>query len=217
MYHQGQVYRVLDGGDQVIGGLGGQNTGHVLDADGAHAHAGHFLDHAHILVQGVDRAGGVGDSAGSKSAAAYRLLNGDLQVVDVVEGIENAHDVDAVFHRGADKAAHNVVRVVLVAQNVLATQQHLQLGVGHLGADLSQPLPGVLVQVAQAHVKGGSAPAFHRVESGLIHGLQYGLELVIAQTGGHQGLVGVAQHGFGKLYFHGSSCILYFLYFKEKF
>ena len=149
----------------------------------------------------MDRAGGVGDGAGSQSAAVYRLLNGDLQVVNIIKSVKNAHDVDAVFHRGTDKAVHNVVRVVLIAQNVLPTQQHLQLGVGHLGADLSQPFPGILVQIAQAHVKGGSAPAFHRVESGLIHGLQYGRELVIAQTGGHQRLVRVAQNGFGKLYF----------------
>ena len=104
-----------------------------------------------------------------------------------------------------DKAAHDVVGIVLVSKDVLPAQQHLQLGVGHLGADLSQTFPRILVQVAQAHIEGGSAPTFHRVKPCLVHRLQYGLELVIAQPCRHKGLVCIAQYGLCKLYFHGSS------------
>ena len=89
---------------------------------------------------------------------------------------------------------------MLVAQDVLTAQQHLQLGVGHGGADLAQPLPGVLVQKAEADVKGRAAPALHGVEAGLVDGIEDRLKLIEAQARGDEGLVGVAQDGFGKLY-----------------
>ena len=54
---------------------------------------------------------------------------------------------------------HHVVGIVLVAQDVLAAEQHLQLGVGQALAQLAQALPGVFVQKAQAGVEGGAAPA----------------------------------------------------------
>ena len=201
VHHDGQVHRVLQGRDQVIGVLRGEDAGHVLDADRADAHFLQFLDHLHILVQGVHRARGIGDRAGGHGAAVHGFLNGHLQVVDVVQGVKNADDVDAVADRGAHKATDDVVTVVLVAQDVLAAQQHLQLGVGHLGADLSEPLPGVFIQETQADVKGGAAPHLGRIVAGLVDGLQDGLKLVVGQAGCNERLVRVTQNGFGKLYF----------------
>ena len=56
-----------------------------------------------------------------------------------------------------DELFHHVVCVVLVAQDVLAAQQHLQLGVRQGLAQLAQALPRILVQEAQAGVKCGAA------------------------------------------------------------
>ena len=81
---------------------------------------------------------------------------------------------------------------MLVAQDVLAAQEHLQLGVGQLLAELLQPLPGVLVEVAETDVKGGAAPALDGVVAGLVDLVQDGLVDVKGQTGGDQRLVGVA-------------------------
>ena len=46
-------HRVLDGGDQIIGVLGPHDAGHILDADGLHAHALQVLHHLDVLLQGV--------------------------------------------------------------------------------------------------------------------------------------------------------------------
>ena len=56
---------------------------------------------------------------------------------------------DAVADRALDELFHHVVRIVLVAQNVLAAQQHLQLGIRQGLAQLAQALPRILVQEAQ--------------------------------------------------------------------
>ena len=96
---------------------------------------------------------------------------------------------------------------MLVAENILAAQQHLELGVGQLLAKLAQTLPRVLAEEAQTHIKGGTAPAFDGVEARFVNGVKDRLELVVTKPGCDQRLVGVTQHGFGKLYFfHGSSC-----------
>ena len=88
-----------------------------------------------------------------------------------------------------------------VTQDVLAPQQHLQLGVGDLGADLTQALPGILVQVTQADVEGGAAPALYSVVAGLVDGFQHGFKLFIGKTGCDEGLVCVTQNSLYKLNF----------------
>ena len=192
---------VLNGGHQVVGLLGAHDAGHVLDADGLDAHLLQVLHHLDVLLQGVDGAGGEADGAGGVSAPLDRLIHGDLQVAHIVQGVENTDDVNAVLDGVLHELAHHVVGVVLIAQDVLAAQQHLQLGVGHLLANLPQPLPGVLLQVAQADVEGGSTPDLGGIVAGLVDGLQNGLKFAVGQAGSDQGLVRVAQDGFGKTYF----------------
>ena len=179
MYNDGQSHRVLDGGDEVVGLLGGENTRHVLDANGAYAHLRHLLAHLNVLVERVNGACGVGDGAGGLSAGLHGLLYRDLEVVNIVERVENTDDINAVFYRAAHEAAHHVVAVMLVAEDVLSAQQHLELGIGHMRLYLAQSLPRVLVEKAQAHVEGCAAPALYGVEAGLVHRLKYGFKFVV--------------------------------------
>ena len=109
MQVDGQVHSVLDGGNQVVGLLGTHNTGHVLDADGADAHFLELLDHLHIVLQGVDGRGGIGDGAGGQSAVLDGLLNGHLHIGNVVEGVENTDDIDAVLDTVFDKFTDHII------------------------------------------------------------------------------------------------------------
>ncbi len=192
---------VLNGGDQIVSLLGTHDTGHVLNADGGSAHFLQFLDHLHILSVSVDRRGGVGDSTGSDSACIDGGFHGNLQIIHIVQRVEDTDDVNAVLNSLLNKQLHEIIGIVGVTQNILAAQQHLQLGARHLGADLAQTLPGIFVQVAQADIKGSAAPALGGVETGLVDGLEHGLELFEGQTGRDQRLVRVTQNGLNKLYF----------------
>ena len=88
-----------------------------------------------------------------------------------------------------------------VAEDVLSAQQHLELGVGHMRLYLAQSLPRVLVEKAQAHVKGRAAPALDGIEARLVHCLKYRLKLVVGKPRCHQRLVCVSKYCFGELYF----------------
>ncbi len=179
--NDGKIHRVLYAGNEVVCALRGHDACHVLDADGAYAHLFELLYHLDELCRRVNGARGVGNGARGHCALLYGLFDGDLEVIGVVERVEDADDVDAVFDRGAHEAAHDIVGIMLVAEDVLSAQEHLELGVGHLGADLAQALPRILAEKAQADIEGSAAPAFYGVESGLVHLFKDGLEFVIGK------------------------------------
>ena len=196
-----KIHGVLDGGDQVVCGFRGADTGHVLDADGGYAHLLELFDHLDILLESVDRARGIGDGTGGNGTGLDGLIDGDLEVVDVVQRVKDTDNVDAVANSSAYEAANNVITVVLVAENVLPAKEHLELGVGHLCPDLPKPFPGIFIQEAKADVKGRAAPAFRRIETRLIDRRENILELIVGHTRRDQGLTSVTQYGFGKLNF----------------
>jgi hypothetical protein len=79
----------------------------------------------------VQRAHGVADRALGVFAVAPHRLDRALDVAQVVERVEDAEHVHAVFGGLVDKAVDHRVFVVAVAQQVLPTQQHLQARIGH--------------------------------------------------------------------------------------
>jgi hypothetical protein len=85
-------------------------------------------------------------------------FNSSGQVTVVIEGIKNSKNINTVVSRAFYKGAHNIIGIVPVTQQVLASQQHLQACVGQCLAQLLQTFPGVLLQKSQAGIKGGAAP-----------------------------------------------------------
>ncbi|MCY3956466.1 MAG: hypothetical protein OXF47_10820 [Nitrospira sp.] len=86
--------------------------------------------------------------------------DGGLKVPNVVQGVENAKDVNAVFRGLDDEAFQDVVGVMPVSHQVLPAQQHLQPGVGGCPAEGAQPFPRIFFQKSQAGVERGASPDF---------------------------------------------------------
>jgi hypothetical protein len=97
---------------------------------------------------------------------------------------------------------------VLVAEEVLAAQEHLQFGLLADFLDVAQALPRVFVEVAQARVEGRAAPALDGVVAGVVDVLDRRRELRERHTGGDEGLVGVAEDCFGEHHFWHNSDLL---------
>ena len=205
----GNLDLLLEGGNKVEGLLGAHDAGHILDADGLNAQRLDLLGQLDIAFKIVDGADGIADAAGGDGTALEGLIDGYFDIADIIEGIEDTDDINAIFHRFADEHTHHIIGIMLIAQQVLAAQQHLQRGLGAGLFDLAKALPRILVEVAQAAVKGGAAPALQRIVPGVIQFSQNRLELIERHTGGDERLVGITQHGLGELYgfFHGNpSC-----------
>ncbi|GAR61314.1 hypothetical protein NGUA15_03104 [Salmonella enterica] len=151
----------------------------------------------------MGRAGGVRERALGVCAVAAHRLQGGFHIARVVHGIEDAEHVHAVFHRAFDKTLHHVIGVVAVAEQVLATQQHLQRGFGHGFFEFAQAQPRVFAEKADAGVKGGAAPAFEGAAADIVELSGNRQHIVKTQAGGEKGLVGVAQDDVGNGNGHG--------------
>ncbi|MDF2490680.1 MAG: hypothetical protein K0S77_3302, partial [Pseudomonas sp.] len=170
-------------------------AGHVLDGDGVAAHGFHLLGLGDEGLDGVHRAGGIGDGALGMLAGRLHCLDRHAQVTHVVHRVEDAEDVDAVDRGLGHERLDHVVAVVPVAEQVLPAQEHLQTGVGQGGAQLAQALPRVFLEEAYASVEGRAAPDFQRPIADLVELFADRQHVLGAHARGEQGLVGIAQDG----------------------
>ena len=185
--------------DQVIAGVGLQQTGHILDADRVGTHLFQSLGVVGEVLVVMYRAQGVADAGLNVSAFLVGGLDGGLQVARIVQSVENTNDVNAVGDRLLDEVLDGVIGVGTVAQHILATEQHLQLLVGQLLAQDAQALPRILIQETDAGVKRSAAPALHREVRDFVHFGQDGAHFVHGHAGGQQRLVGITQDDLSNL------------------
>ncbi len=198
----GETYVFLYALYKVVCGLRIHNARHILDAYGLNAHALKLLCEPDIALDVVNGACGVADGARCMSAALNGLVNSRLDVSQVVECVEYADDVDAVFNALSDEKANDIVGIMLVAQKILTSEEHLQLCVRARLANLAQTLPRIFVEIAQAGVKCGTAPALERIVARLVKLGQYCLEILKGHTGRDKRLVRVSEDSLSEIYFH---------------
>jgi hypothetical protein len=117
--------------------------------------------------------------------------DGTLDVAGVVEGVKNPEDIHAVLGGLLHKMVNNVVAIVAVAQQVLATQKHLQPAVRHQRTECPQPLPRILVQKPDTRVIRGTTPTLHTPEPRGINISTRTHHVLSGHPGRHQRLVSI--------------------------
>ena len=204
-----QVNRQLGGRlellDEAVRFIRKQQVGHILDADRIRAHLLDLLSQLEEVFLGVNRADRVADGDFAVAAVLLSGLDGLLQIAQIVQRIEDTDDINAVLDGLLDELIDHVIRIMLVAEDVLAAEQHLQLGVGHRLAQRAQTLPRILVQETHAGVERRAAPALQRIVADLIQLVRDGQHLLQAHTGCGLRLMRVAQNGIGDK--HLSHCL----------
>ena len=191
--------RLLQRGDQREGVVGGDEAGHVLDADRVRTHGLELLGLLHVVVDVVDLAAqarlgqGVADAALEVLAGGLDGRDDDFEVAVVVQGVEDPEDVHAVGGRPLDEGLGDVVGVVAVADQVLAAQQHRERGLLDVLLQDADALPGILAEEAVHRVEGRPAPDLHGPEADLVHHLGDREHVFGPAAGREQGLVAVAQ------------------------
>ncbi len=188
--------------NEVFGNIRLQQTGHILDADGVNAHLLKLLCQLNEGFVGMEGADGVYEAALNMGLlfALEGFINGGLEIVDIVEGIEDTEYFDTVLGSLADESADDIVIIVIVAEKILAAEEHLDRGVLQVRAENVEALPGIFVQEAEAAVKCSTAPCFKGIIADSIKGIELRNHLLNAHAGSTQGLVSVTQDCFGNLY-----------------
>ena len=111
---------------------------------------------------GLLRVAAVADGRLAQPAALEHRIDRHAHVLDPVERVEDAEQIDAGGRRLLHEVAHHVVGIVGVADRIGRAQQHLQQQIRHRLAQRRQPLPRILLQEPHRDVEGRAAPAFDR-------------------------------------------------------
>ena len=59
----------------------------------------------------------------------FRRFYGGLQIADIVQAVKDTDNIDSVGDGFLYEILHHVVGIVVVSKNILAAEQHLQLGI----------------------------------------------------------------------------------------
>ena len=199
----GQVGVFLaNGADQKGSGVGLENTSHVLDAKDVDVKLDKLIDELKVVVEvvlllGVQHVTAVANGTLDHTASLVDGLDTDLELVDVVKGVEYSEDVDAILLSLVDKVVDGVVGERGVGDTVGASEKHLEGDVGYELSHTAKSVPGVFVEEAHGNIEGGASPALQTVEIGQsVAGLLGDVEKVDrSNTRRQERLVGIAPCG----------------------
>ena len=195
-----QVDSILEGRDQGVGRFWLQEAGHILDGDDVGTGLFHLLGEIRVVLQRVLLAAIVKDIARVAEGRLRELalltdfVNRQRHVVELVQAVEDAEDIDAVLGREGEELAHDFRRIVRVADGVGAARQHLEQDVRRSLAHLAQALPRVLVEETVGDIERRAAPVLKGVDlrdlaGRVVDGLH---DVARADARGEQGLMGIA-------------------------
>jgi hypothetical protein len=124
MEMQGQTDLLLEDADQLMRRARLADTGHVLDANNVRAGFFQLLGEADIVFEvvfaafAVEQVTGVAQGAFAQRTRFDHRIHGDAHVVDPVQGIENAENINPIFRRLLHEVAHDVVGIIGVANRI---------------------------------------------------------------------------------------------------
>ena len=134
----------------------------------------------------MERADGINESALHVCAGFFGDAHRNFEIADIIQGIEDADDANAIMDGPFDKFSHDIVSIVVVTENILTAQQHLDGGLGCMFFNDSQPFPWIFVQKPEGAVKRSSAPGFQRKIADIIQLFQHADHVGCAHPGGCQ-------------------------------
>ena len=189
----GKICRGLEGADQLLGFVGNEEAGHILDADGVGAHVLDIFCDVHPVLFVIGGADGIGKSDLGVAALFLAGLDRSLKVAQVVQAVKNTDDVDAVGDGLLYEILDNIVCIVAVTKKVLAAEQHLEFGLLEAGFELAKSFPRIFLEETKTGIESRAAPALYGVVTDIVHLVDDGQHNLGRHTGRDQGLVRVTQ------------------------
>ena len=185
---------LLQRGHQLPGCLRAQQPRRVLDDDFVTAHVDQAFGKRAPQLEAVGR----GDRVAQRALHPLLRLHGGgdrrLHVAEVVEGVEDAKDIDAVLGRVLDEQLDGVVGEVAVGDEILSANQGLDRRMWRRLVQLAQVCPRIFA-APHLGLKGGAAERFHRDKSERVHLGGNRHDFVAAQVAAKERLLRVAKGG----------------------
>ena len=125
--------------------------------------------------------------------------DGDFQVADIVERIEDAEHADAVLRRFRDEFFHDVIRIMVVAEEVLAAEQHLNRRL-QMCFQRIETLPRIFIEEAEAGVERCAAPSLEGLIADLVECFELREHVLDAHARRTERLMAIAEDGLHDFY-----------------
>ena len=148
----------------------------------------------------MERADCVNECALDMCAGFFGDPHRHFQVTDVVQRVKDPDDSNAIVDGPFDEFGHHIIGVMVVAENVLSAQQHLNRCLFAVTLDDAQSFPGIFVEKAQGAVKSRATPSLQRKVANIVELLQHPDHVGGAHARGSQRLMAVPQNGFHNFY-----------------
>ncbi len=131
-----------------------------------------LLGHADVILQRifwpalVENVAGVANGRFADGAVPEHRIDCHAHVLDGVERIEDAENVDALGVSFAHEFLDDVVGIGSVTDRICSAKQHLEANVRNAPAQLAQTLPRIFMQETQRGVECCAAPHFEAEKIG---------------------------------------------------
>ena len=122
-----------------------QKTCHILNAEGIGSHFLDFSGNILPVVQRISITQGIAQCNLHVAFFLFGCLYCCLQVPDVVKTVENTDNIDSVGDGFLHEIFHHIICIVVITENILSAEQHLQLGILKSVSQLSQPVPRIFL------------------------------------------------------------------------
>ena len=162
------IYALLKARYQIVCIIRQQKICHILNANGVSTHVHHTRCQLHKIFGSVNRTFRIAYGTFRNAIMLLACLDGALDISKIIKRIKNTDNVYAVINGTLYKLIHYIIGIMLVSKQILSTQQHLKLRIGQCLAKLTQTVPRIFVQKAEAGVKCSPSPAFQRIISHFI-------------------------------------------------
>ncbi len=191
---------LLQRADQMVSGIRSEQARHIFDADGIRSHVHQLMGQMQIIGIFVIRADRIDERALRMSAGSLRGLHGTFDVADIIESVEDTDDIDAVGDTALDEFRDHIIGIVVVAEDILPAEEHLEFRILDMLADRAKAFPRIFVQIAQAGIESSTAPGFQGIKTTLIQRFQDRKHIADAHPCRAQGLMPIAKDSFNDLY-----------------
>ena len=125
----GQLGSFLQNLYQLLRVIGSKKSCHILDAERVRAHILDLSGDVFPVVQSISVAQGYSLRQSVHDLFLFRRFYGGLQIADIVQAVKDTDNIDSIGDGFLYEILHHVVGIVVVSKNILAAEQHLQLGI----------------------------------------------------------------------------------------
>ena len=114
---------------QFICSIGSQKTRHILDTQGICAHIFDSSGNVSPVIQSIGITQSIAECDLGMALFLLRSFYCRLQIPDIIQTVKNTNNINTVCNGLLYEVFHYIICIMIITQDILSAEQHLQLGI----------------------------------------------------------------------------------------